>query len=140
MNIDAGTAQAVLAAITLLVLLWRVMDGFASKKEVKAAHEALQKTISDHRSEAKELVGGAVREITSKNDDVIHEVREMGSRVGNLEDWSIRHEAEDKAAHGVIEEVRDYMQRPVPITVMAGSRGPRGPRGTRRHSRAVRRK
>lgn len=136
MSFTLPELSVAIAAVTLLIVLYRWVDGFASKKEVKEANVHLEEVVTEHRLETRTLVSQAVATIGARVDGVLEEVRDTSARVRDLEGWTESHEKEDKSAHGVIAEVRDFMARPRPVKLMIAGRASHKGRGAQRKRKA----
>ncbi len=98
----------VCAGVTVLAVLFRVWDSFASKKETKATADALQTTVDQHRIDAKKMLEDqtyalrtTMRENAAATDkalgEVLKQAEKTNGRVTELERWQIREQAGKEA-------------------------------------------
>jgi len=113
MTSDALAVVAVaIAGLVFAIQLFRWLSSFAPKTDVQdvlvrdaSAHAAISNQIQEHRAEAVkqfDKIGGQLVE-------VLTETKTTAVNVRDLDGWRQRHIEEDRAAHAVIAEVRDFM-------------------------------
>ena len=122
-HVNLATLAVIISGLVLLIQLYRWLAGFASKTEVSkvekdlqdklatdstndaVAHTRIENTLVVHRNEARD----GFEKLGGKLDSVLQVVTVNTAKIEDLRSWRETHVDEDREAHKVIEQVRDFM-------------------------------
>jgi cytochrome c-type biogenesis protein CcmH/NrfG len=85
--------EMAIAILTLLVLLWRFIDGFASKKSLTAWNTRIEQNIDQHRADAKKMIADQTETLSAGINEVLVQAKATNGRVSELEKWRIQEDA-----------------------------------------------
>jgi len=123
------SAEAILSAITVVLLILRFVDGFATKKESKGATDGLMAQVEQYKKDAKKLIDDQTIQLRGamtlhadntekKLSEVLEQAQKTNGRVTTLELWKTQQEA---AKAGVAEYLAS-ISTVVPIINATGAR------------------